>query len=254
MIYILFSFIYMQDEYLVTIPATSYSDWIYFSIESNSIVNIENPETSLNWDLAFQRKHIRTNSGLSGLGNGAAIVDSVGNLEVGAYTWSDNWTAINELPENPNWLTDDLHYDFYDLVTHTFVEGIKNPALNAWGWFDESYYLNPTNYIMFVKCANGVDVIKFWAYDYYENNAGGNISFRYQTGLTYTDNDNCYNETGDVNNDGLINVVDVVNLVSSILGQFTLEECQYLAADFNIDGLVNVVDIVSLVDYILNSD
>ena len=251
---LLFSLVYMQDEFIITIPATSYSEWVYFSIDSNSVIVVDEPQNSFEWDLAFQRKHIRTNSGLSGPGEGGAIVDSVGTLDSGSYTWIDEWGNLNEIPDYGNaieWLTDISLNDFYDLSTHTFVEGIKNPALNAWGWFDETYYLNPTNYVMFVKAANGEDVIKFWAYDYYENNAGGNVSFRYQTGITLNDQIECSNQLGDINEDQLINVVDVVVLVNYILNQDAYNDCELIASDLNNDGQINVVDVVNLVSIIL---
>ena len=245
---ILSSYIYTQEEYLATIQATSYSEWVYYSFETHSVVSIQNPENSLDWDLAFQRKHIKTNSGLSGIGNGGALVDSIGNSESEAYTWINEWETLNEVPTQSTWMTDTLHTDFYDILTHTFVEGIKNPALNSWGWFDETYVLNPTNYVMFVKAANGTDIIKFWAYDYYDG-TGGNISFRYQTGLTHINT--CNGTPGDINNDGIINVVDVVGLVNAILiNDFYEDSCLY---DLNEDEIINVVDIVSLVNFILNN-
>tara|TARA_B100000401_G_C52658205_1_gene648867 strand:+ start:140 stop:907 length:768 start_codon:yes stop_codon:yes gene_type:complete len=245
---ILSSYIYTQEEYLATIQATSYSEWVYYSFETHSVVSIQNPENSLDWDLAFQRKHIKTNSGLSGIGNGGALVDSIGNSESEAYTWINEWETLNEVPTQSTWMTDTLHTDFYDILTHTFVEGIKNPALNSWGWFDETYVLNPTNYVMFVKAANGTDIIKFWAYDYYDG-TGGNISFRYQTGLTHINT--CTGIAGDINNDDIINVVDVVGLVNAILiNDFYEDSCLY---DLNEDEIINVVDIVSLVNFILNN-
>ena len=245
---ILSSYIYTQEEYLATIQATSYSEWVYYSFETHSVVSIQNPENSLDWDLAFQRKHIKTNSGLSGIGNGGALVDSIGNSESEAYTWINEWETLNEVPTQSTWMTDTFHTDFYDILTHTFVEGIKNPALNSWGWFDETYVLNPTNYVMFVKAANGTDIIKFWAYDYYDG-TGGNISFRYQTGLNHINT--CTGTPGDINNDDIINVVDVVGLVNAILiNDFYEDSCLY---DLNEDEIINVVDIVSLVNFILNN-
>ena len=82
-----------QDEYFLTIQATSYSEWVYFSFENNSVVEINNPENSLEWDLAFQRKHIKTNSGLSGIGQGGGYVDST-------FTWLDQWSQTTEPPQN----------------------------------------------------------------------------------------------------------------------------------------------------------
>tara|TARA_Y100000590_G_scaffold468625_1_gene652198 strand:- start:77 stop:820 length:744 start_codon:yes stop_codon:yes gene_type:complete len=238
-----FSFTYTLDEFYVTIPATSYYDWVYFSIENNSVVDIDDPQNSSGWDLAFQRKHIRTNGGMSGSGNGGAYVDS-------SKVWSSEWGSINEIPDSVDWVEDKEMYDFYDLQTHTFVKGIKNPALNAWGWFNESYQLIPTNYVMLAKCANGIDVVKIWAYDYYQNGAGGNISIRYQTGLVL-DYD-CSNIAGDVNNDEIVNIVDIVTMVSFVLGSSTLSECQLMASDINQDQIVNVVDIVAIVSMILD--
>ena len=186
--YLLFltTFIFSQDEYLVTIPATSYTEWVYYSFENHSIVDVENPENSLDWDIALQRKHIRSNSGLSGIGMGGGYVDST-------KTWIDHWGTMDYLPEDLAWHTDEIFYDFYDLTTHTFVEGIENPALRTWGWFDPYYQLIPTNYVIFVRSANGEDVIKFWAYDYYASGSG-NIAIRYQTG---------FNESLNTSNDDL---------------------------------------------------
>jgi len=231
-----------QEEFFINIPSTSYTDWIYFSLSQNSIIEIEDPENSLEWDLAFQRKHIRTNSGLSGPGNGGAFVDS-------SMTWIDNWGILNEIPEDVEWLEDTLLPDFYDLQTHTFYEDIKNPALNAWGWFNDMYQLITNDYVIYAKCANGEDVVKFWAYDYYLNNAGGNISIRYQTGLV---GNQCTGIVGDVNDDANINVVDVVSLVSYVLEDIDLSECDVYYSDLNNDLLVNVVDIVNLVSFILD--
>ena len=55
---------------------------------------------------------------------------------------------------------------------------------------------------------------------------------------------------GDLNFDGIINVIDVVSLVNGILGGGLTEDQQF-AADLNGDGTINVIDIVSLVNIIL---
>lgn len=174
----LVSFIFSQNEYLVTIPATSYSEWVYYSFDTHSVVDVDNPENSLDWDIGLQRKHIRSNSGLAGIGFGGGYVDST-------KTWPEEWAATTVLPDNIDWHTDETFYDFYDINTHTYVEGIENPALRTWGWFNNYFQLVPTDYVMFVKCANGEDVVKFWAYDYYgDDGSGGHISIRYQTGFS----------------------------------------------------------------------
>ena len=57
--------------------------------------------------------------------------------------------------------------------------------------------------------------------------------------------------SGDINNDGIINVLDVITLVNGILnGGFS--EDQLIIADLNEDGIINVIDIVLLVNLNLN--
>ena len=56
---------------------------------------------------------------------------------------------------------------------------------------------------------------------------------------------------GDVNNDGSINVLDVVLVVNMILGD---SEPNYLSGDLNSDGQINVLDIVMIVNIILESN
>jgi len=56
---------------------------------------------------------------------------------------------------------------------------------------------------------------------------------------------------GDVNSDGDINVIDVVQLVSFILGNTSPSENEVSAADLNSDGLLNILDVVALVNLIL---
>ena len=56
---------------------------------------------------------------------------------------------------------------------------------------------------------------------------------------------------GDINSDFTVNVVDVVNLVGYILGNFSLTDDQMLIADINRDGAIDVVDVVALVNLIV---
>ena len=57
---------------------------------------------------------------------------------------------------------------------------------------------------------------------------------------------------GDINNDSLINVQDIVLLVSFVLQIDFSTDTEFLAADYNGDGILNILDVVSIVDLILN--
>ena len=54
----------------------------------------------------------------------------------------------------------------------------------------------------------------------------------------------------DLNQDGNINIIDVISLVNHITGLLLLDDL--CIADFDSDGNINVVDIVYIVSYILN--
>lgn len=239
----IFKFLFAQVDTVLVVDASSYYDWVYYSIDQLSVVEIDDPENSLDWDLAFQRKHIRTNGGLAGPGNGGAAVDST-------TTWIEQWENINSIPENTFFLADTLLNDFYDPVTHMFGEGIKNPALNSWGWFNENYTLDVNHYMLYVVLANGIDVVKFWPTNYYsDNGSGGHVQFRIETGLLMPFL--CEYDSGDINYDGNVNVVDIVQLVYYVLNNVELNECDFSLSDLNEDGIVNVIDIVTLVSLIL---
>ena len=58
---------------------------------------------------------------------------------------------------------------------------------------------------------------------------------------------------GDINNDAQLNVLDVVLLVSFILGNDAPTDDEYMSSDVNTDGSLNVLDVVSLVGIILEN-
>jgi len=58
---------------------------------------------------------------------------------------------------------------------------------------------------------------------------------------------------GDANEDGAVNVLDVVGVVQAILGNGTLSDSGACNADFNQDGSLNVLDVVSIVQSILGN-
>ena len=53
--------------------------------------------------------------------------------------------------------------------------------------------------------------------------------------------------TGDVNADGSVNILDIINVANCILS-----DCSDLCADLNSDGTINILDIINLVNIILS--
>ena len=159
------------------INATSYSNWKYFRFTDSTLQEITffigDPSDNLSWDIAFQRNHIKTNSGTSGIGNAGAYIDS-------SIAW--NATSFNNFSENVSsyiFKQDTLVETFYNLTTHTFSEGSTNPVLETWAVIDtlNNYTMNISNNKFIVRARNGEKYYKFWVYDYYnETNQSGNIS------------------------------------------------------------------------------
>ena len=61
-----------DGTFTAEIDATSETDWIYMNIQTGKQVMPETPESSPDWDIAFQRFKVKTNSGISGSGDACA--------------------------------------------------------------------------------------------------------------------------------------------------------------------------------------
>jgi hypothetical protein len=66
------------------------------------------------------------------------------------------------------------------------------------------------------------------------------------------ENDECIAD-GDVSQDDIVNVIDIVTTVNYVLGTAVPNEAQSCAADMNADSVINVIDIIILVNLIIES-
>ena len=57
---------------------------------------------------------------------------------------------------------------------------------------------------------------------------------------------------GDVNEDDIINILDIVTVINFVLSASEPSDAQFNASDLNSDGIINILDIVILVNLILN--
>lgn len=83
------------------------NDWIYFNLRTGERFNTLSPNQDItegeqkertDWDLAFCGYRLRTNSGTSGIGQGAAA-----DLGYGSY---DKWKTVSQLPADLKWTVD----------------------------------------------------------------------------------------------------------------------------------------------------
>ncbi|HJL14323.1 MAG TPA: HmuY family protein [Sandaracinaceae bacterium LLY-WYZ-13_1] len=64
-------------EHAIEVNAGDGASWTYLSL-TDGVVSPSDPDTSTDWDVAFRRTEVRTNSGTSGAGLGGARVDASG--------------------------------------------------------------------------------------------------------------------------------------------------------------------------------
>ena len=57
---------------------------------------------------------------------------------------------------------------------------------------------------------------------------------------------------GDINQDSIINILDIVLLINFILSSEIPSENQFLSSDMNVDGIINILDVVLIINIILN--
>ena len=118
---------------------------------------------------------------MSGSGLGCAIVDE--NQE-----WTDNSFLSSDQIANYECQVDEIvegniftYQGCYNpLAGHIFEDCIKNPALDQWGDFDDSYTFIPVNFQFFIRSANGTNYA-FWPIAYEDiNGETGQISMTYR--------------------------------------------------------------------------
>src|SRR5690606_23850241 len=54
---------------LLDVDASAYDDFVYYNLQSMQKVELSDPESSMDWHIAFRRQHIILNGGDSGAGN-----------------------------------------------------------------------------------------------------------------------------------------------------------------------------------------
>ena len=149
------------------IDATSFTEWKYYKITEDSLFQVPDfgdafMQDALGWDIAFQRYHVKTNSGLSGSWNAGAYVDSL-------EKW--NGTRFNELDEIQefDYSSDTTLNTFYDSYNHTMITGIANPSLETWVSIDinNNYLPTVSNNKFIIRTADSESYYKFWIRDYY---------------------------------------------------------------------------------------
>ncbi|MBN1183935.1 MAG: HmuY family protein [Bacteroidales bacterium] len=154
------------------IAATSYTDWVYFSFAAGGTVTISDTSSSLAWDLAFLRNHMRTNSGSSGPGQGGALISDAGSFEALLAAPTSGYTIDDTIQiSDPN-----------DPTRQAMIDTPGNTVLETWGSFNTTSHppvFTPSNNIYVIKTADG-KYVKAWFKSYYSSEAkSAHITMQY---------------------------------------------------------------------------
>jgi len=154
------------------VNATGSTIWKYFSLEKNDTIQVTDPLTSKEWDLAFQRYRIKTNGGKSGSGMGSA-----------ANSYKKGQTGFDELKVVPDTATFSVDTEVQIAVQQGYATYIINPEIYTWFSIElapQGTQIVPSDYVYFVKTASG-KYVKVWFKSYYSpTNASGYVTFQYK--------------------------------------------------------------------------
>ena len=97
----------------------------------------------------------------------------------------------------------------------------------------------------------GTGDVTFYAAGNCANGNGMNSSdYIYTTNISIAENiDYCFS-TGDVNDDGLLNIFDIILIMNDILGIVELSDDQFCVGDVDENELINLIDILTIVNWI----
>ena len=163
-----------------TVDASTSGTWKYFSFEKGAEVTVTDPKNDLTWDIAFQRYYIKTNSGVSGNGNGGVFktdskeLSALKQAPTTGYTADDKKETV-QLGYPP--VDTELSYNSIISGGMKSVNGYVayDPALAAQG--KSPYTVNKWVYV--VKTAKG-EYVKLQVVDYLDaKNKGGHPKFKY---------------------------------------------------------------------------
>ena len=190
-------------------------------------------------------------------------------LEFNAYNrtnWINDYTSpFLPTPNPPDQEQDSFHLKNSNLPMNNIVENVNNLNIGLDSYIDSNG--DPGRFVSEFMAYHGT-----WYRDLNQNSneqcylaghvhVGGQISWdnarlaAEETIRTVIDYLNQFNYTpGDVNEDSIIDVLDIVLLINYILGINDLTTIQFYASDMNEDSIVNIQDLIIIINIILNNN
>ena len=190
-------------------------------------------------------------------------------LEFNAYNrtnWINDYTSpYVPTPNPPDQEQDSFHLKNSNLPLNEIVNNVNNLNIGLDSYIDSNG--DPGRFVSEFMAYHGT-----WYRDLNQNaeepcylgghvHVGGQISWNnarlaaeetIRTVISYLDQFNYI--PGDVNEDTVIDILDIVMLINYILGINDLTTVQYYASDMNEDSIVNIQDLIIIINIILNNN
>ena len=157
------------------------------------------------------------------------------------------------------------------------IDSGENPRMDEYNeWY---FHPNPENGYMdpnfdsieaiyessyFIEGEDGLDCITFMSSGPFNINAGDTLELNFALVFGEDESDLFLNaeniksyfecsvdNLGDVNQDGVINIMDIITVANIVLDNTNPTECQITLADVNQNGIVNIADIILIINIIL---
>ena len=160
--------------------------------------------------------------------------------------WGDLYSELGNFGNDPMILNGDEDLDGDGYPDH-YIWNTLSPATSysAYAFIDHN---------MVVRYLFEVPNLYDFQYNYIPNLLDGiygcidENAYNYDDSAGIDDGSCEYSVNGDINNDGAVNILDIVQLANMILGDDYQE-----SADLNGDGNLNILDVVTLVNIILTN-
>ncbi len=166
------------------VDVKDYTKWHYFSFAENEVIGSGEADPAKgddakwhdrkDWDIAFHRNNIRTNSGLSGVGNSGVCLTETEKIE-----------DVKEVPANATFYIDEKAISFMAKsdMPPQFIESNLNIAMNKWVDYnhEEGIWKFYKKNVFLIRTADGKRYVKFKLVKFHnDKDESGHMTFKYQ--------------------------------------------------------------------------
>ena len=171
----------------VTIDASKYETWQYFSFSKGEVLNVTDYKNDLNWDMALHRYDVRLNCGESGKGKGGAVFSGKTEMDQATTVPTDGYTVdvLGRITVKYEMGPDGHQMEYEEQGFSEVITGKKNAqGFASGGWLEFSHGPAGPTYklskrVFFVRGADG-NIAKVQFTDYQDAELKkGVITFTY---------------------------------------------------------------------------